>query len=571
MIIHHARWRHLLFLAFAALLSFAVAAKNAPEYPRSAAVASANAQATDAGLKILADGGNAFDAAIAVSASLGLVEPESSGLGGGGFMLLYVAAQDRYVFIDAREVAPAAATRDMYLDVHGKAQRDRSVNGALAAAIPGMPAGLEHLAVHYGSMPMSRSLQPVIRQARGGWRFSRKNSAMLNARKEAIAQNPEAAHMFMPGGKLAEEGDVLRNPDYANTLNLLAKRGAAGLYEGNFARRWVAGVRAAGGIWTEKDLQSYRVVEREPIRFKFADHEIITVPPPSSGGITIAQVLKILDGTDYWRVDEASRAHLLIEAFRRAYRDRAEYLGDPDFVDVPLNMLMSDEYAAGLRAGIHPQLATPSRLLPGIITPERESTSHFSIIDAQGNMIAVTQTVNLPYGNAVMIKGTGFMLNNEMDDFSVSPGVPNAFGLVSAAANAIEPGKRPLSSMSPSFVIGPERTAIIGTPGGSRIPSMVLQGVLSFVQDDNAAQIVAKPRIHHQYLPDAVSLEVSALSEQARVDLRERGHEVAVAASTWGNMQLVIWNRKTGDVEAASDPRWEGVGKGSSATEAIFR
>ena len=545
---------------------------KSPATPAEAGIASANTYATDAGMEVLAKGGNAFDAAIAVSATLGLVEPESSGLGGGGFMLLRVAGENRDVFIDARERAPLAATRDMFLDAEGKANRDLSVNGALAAGIPGLPAGLDHLAKKYGRLPLSQSLAPAIRLAREGWRFGPKNSAFLGYRRDVIARSPAASKLFLREGKVPEEGTLMRNEDYARTLERLAAQGADGFYRGDFARRLVRGVRDAGGIWTERDLAQYAVVEREPLRIRHRGFDIITAPPPSSGGVALATMLKVLEGYDYPRLGKTERSHLYIEAMRRAYRDRALYLGDPDFVQAPVDMLVSDAYAAGLRASIHPARATPSDLLPGVdAQPLRPDTSHFSVIDTQGNLVAVTQTVNLPYGNALVVPGTGFLLNNEMDDFSVKPGVPNAFGLVGDDANAIAPGKRPLSSMTPSFLVGPERTAVIGTPGGSRIITMVLLGLVELMQGEGAQATAAAPRFHHQYLPDVVLAEADAFAPAEIAALEAMGHDVQTAERTWGNMQVVLWNHQNGEVEAGTDPRWKGVGKGSSTEASVYR
>lgn len=559
--------------SLALLLLALVLPALAQDRPPRAAIASSNAAATDAGMEILAAGGNAFDAAVAVSAMLGLVEPESSGLGGGGFFLLHLAAENRQVFIDARERAPLAATRDMFLDASGEPVRDRSVNGALAAAIPGTPAGLEHLAIRYGRLPLARSLAPAIRLAREGWTFGAKNSAMLGWRREVLAGNAAAAALFLPEGSPAQVGDILRNPDYADTLERMAKGGAAAFYQGELAQRLVDAVRAGGGIWTLEDLAAYRVLEREPLVVEHRGQRIVTVPPPSSGGVALATILNILAGYDYASMPRVERIHLLAEAMRRAYRDRTLYLGDPDFVDVPLARLTSADYAAGLRAGIHPRRATPSELLPGVgAFVERPSTTHFSIIDAEGNLAAVTQTVNLPYGNGFVAPGTGFLLNNEMDDFSVKPGVPNAFGLIGEDANAIAPGKRPLSSMTPSFLIGPERTAVIGTPGGSRIITMVLLGLLDLVDGGSAGHAVALPRLHHQYLPDVLSAEPEALSAAEIEALQAMGHTVSAGERTWGNMQVVVWDRLNQRIEAGTDPRWKGVGKASTEDDgAIYR
>jgi len=540
--------------------------------PPGAAVASANRLATDAGLEILAAGGNAFDAAVAVSSTLGLVEPESSGLGGGAFMLLRLGKEGRDVFIDAREKAPLAATRDMYLDEKGEPRRGETVLGARAAAIPGLPAGLVHLAGRYGRLPLARSFAPAIRLAEKGWPFGLKNSTMMGFRKDALAKNPVAAKLWLVDGKPPAMGTRMRNPDYAKTLRLIAAHGADGYYRGEFAERLVEGVRAGGGIWTLADLEQYRVVEREPLRFRYRDWEVVTAPPPSSGGAALMEMFSVLGGYDLAPMDRVARVHLQAEIMRRAYRDRAIYLGDPDFVKVPLALFASADYAAGLRASISLEKATPSALLPGVTkAPERPETTHFSIIDREGNLAAVTQTVNLPYGNCYSVAGTGFLLNDQMDDFSVKPGVPNAFGLVGEDANAIAPGKRPLSSMSPTFLFGKSRTALLGTPGGSRIISQVFVGLLSLMDGRAAQETVDMPRFHHQYLPDQISAEQGAFTAEEIAALQARGHAVAPSDNTWGNMNIVMWDKDLGKVTAASDPRWKGVGKGDTAGGEVFR
>lgn len=550
-----------------ALLVLPAAAQvAAPALPREAVVASANPQATQAGLEVLRAGGNAFDAAVAVSAALGLVEPESSGLGGGGFFLLHLAGTDRDVFVDAREAAPAAATRDMFLDASGEPVRNLSVNGALAAAIPGLPAALEHVSKQYGRLPLAKALAPAARMARKGWRFEAKNAAMLDYRDEILAKDPGAAALFLPGGRMPAAGTKLRNPDYARTLEMLGRDGAAAFYQGGFAKRLVDGVRAAGGIWTIEDLASYRVVEREPIRFQYGGYHIVTAPPPSAGGAMLAEIFNVLSGYELAQLDRIDRTHLLVESMRRAYRDRAIYFGDPDFVKVPLDLLLNPSYAAGLRASINPRRATPSDFLPGVgAAPQRPQTTHFSIIDREGNLAAVTQTVNLPFGNGLVVPGTGFLLNNEMDDFSAKPGVPNAFGLVGEDANAIAPGKRPLSSMTPSILRGNDRVAVLGTPGGSRITSMVLLALVALMDGATAQEAVALPRFHHQYLPDEISAEAKAFDASEVAALQQRGHTVTVATRTWGNMYIASWDLRSGVVATGADPRWEGEGRGASS------
>lgn len=531
--------------------------------PKQAAVASANAYATDAGLEILAAGGNAFDAAVAVSATLGLVEPESSGLGGGGFFLLR-SHDGHAVFVDARERAPAAASRDMYLDADGQVDRSKAIDGPLSAAIPGLPAGLAHVAAQYGRLPLMVSLQPAIRLAREGWQFGSKNRTMLDFKAGSMANNPAAAALFLPEGKTPKIGSRMRNPDYARVLERLAKEGMDGFYRGAFAKQLVEGVRNGGGIWTMADLADYAVVEREPLRLRHRQFEIITAPPPSSGGVALAQIFNILAGYEYLSLERGTRIHLQVEAMRRAYRDRAIYLGDPDHVAIPLQTLMHPAYAAGLRASINLERAMPSRLLPSVGQyAERAGTSHFSIIDREGNVAAVTQTVNLPYGSGFMVAGTGFLLNNEMDDFSLKAGEPNAYGLIGEDANAIAPGRRPLSSMTPSILMGNDHIAALGTPGGSRIISTVLLGLLALMDGANVQAVADLPRYHHQYLPDELSAESKAFDADTLAALEAKGHTVKVRDRSWGNMQLVIWNQVTGAVQAGSDSRWQGVSKGA--------
>lgn len=526
-----------------------------------AGIASAHWLATAAGHRILDEGGNAFDAGVAMAATLAVVEPESSGLGGGAFFLLHVAKDDRDVFVDAREKAPAAATRDMYLDAQGNPRRELSVNGPLASAIPGQPAGLVHLAQTYGRLPLRQSLQPAIELAKAGFPWSAKNATMIGFRAEVLAKSPAAAAQFLPGGKPPREGDTVKLPDLARTLESIARDGREGFYGGQVAKRVVDGMRAAGGIWTLDDLKAYQVVEREPLTGTYGEWRIVTAPPPSSGGVALLMMFNQLSGFPLASYDHVQRLHLLTEVMRRAYRDRAIYLGDPDFTDTPVAQLIHPFYAAGLRASIRLDRATPSAALPGIeAAPAGTDTSHFSIIDGEGNLLAATLSVNLPFGAAFVAPGTGFVLNNEMDDFSVKPGVPNAYGLVGEDANAIEPGKRPLSSMTPSFAFGKERTVVIGTPGGSRIISMVLQGLLEIIEGRDAKAAVSLPRVHHQYLPDVLSAEADALSEAEIKELGERGFTVSPGERAWGNMHVVV-RHADGRLEAASDPRWQKVGR----------
>ncbi|TVQ30556.1 MAG: gamma-glutamyltransferase, partial [Wenzhouxiangella sp.] len=526
------------------VLSLVPFGKLKAEGPGYHAVASAHELATEVGMQIMDAGGNAFDAAVAVSAALAVVEPASSGIGGGGFWLLHRAEDDLSVMLDGRETAPASAHADMYLDDEGGVDRDLTINGALAAGIPGAPAAWVYLAEHYGSMPLTELLAPAIRLAEDGFEVDQKYQALLNFRAHIMLRWPETAAIFMPGEDIPELGTIILQPDLARTLRALAANGFDGFYRGEVAQLLVEGVQAEGGIWTLDDLAAYRVIEREPIRTRYRGYELITASPPSSGGIAIAQILNIIEPYDLGELSRAERVHLLAEAKRRAYRDRALYLGDPDFVDIPTDMLLSPHYAAGLRAAIRLDRATPSAALaadPSLI-PESDNTTHFSLLDGDGNLVSATLTVNLPYGAAYAPPGTGVLLNNEMDDFAAAPGEPNAYGLIGFSANAIEPGKRMLSSMSPTIVKSPERVAVIGTPGGSRIITMVLLGILDFIDGNGPESWVSMPRFHHQYLPDEILLERGTLTDEEIERLQAFGHEVNVRARPWGNMHGVMWD-----------------------------
>jgi gamma-glutamyltranspeptidase / glutathione hydrolase len=527
------------------------------------AIASAYPLASQAGQEILAAGGNAFDAAVAVAAALAVVEPTSSGLGGGGFFLLHRQSDGFETMVDAREKAPGAASRDMYLDKAGSEIPNASTNGPISSAIPGEPAALEYVARKYGKLPLKQSLQPAIRLAREGFPLYARLQNAIKVKRDILARSTDAARAFLtPDGNVPEMGAIIKQPELANTLDAIASQGAKGFYEGRVAADLLSGVRAGGGIWTLEDLKAYRVVERKPLVGDYHGARIVTAPPPSSGGIAILDSLNILAGYDLHSFDSATRKHLIIEAMQRAYRDRAIYLGDPDFIKVmPLTQLMSVDYAAGQRTSIRADKAMPSDLLPGIESePKGMNTTHFSVLDSAGNRAAVTITVNLFFGNGEMPAGTGVLLNNEMDDFSTKAGRPNVFGLIGNTANSIAPNKRPLSSMSPTFVETPKGMMVIGSPGGSTIISQVLLGILNYADGMNAADIVKYPHYHHQYLPDEVSYEPGALNDGEIARLQAMGHKLKPSGRPWGNMQVVTWDFATGKVEAASDPRGEGEG-----------
>ncbi|MGI9311348.1 MAG: gamma-glutamyltransferase [bacterium] len=529
-----------------------------------AGVASADPLATAAGIEILRSGGNAFDAAVAVSAALAVVEPASSGLGGGGFWLLHDARSGEDWMLDGRERAPLAASRDMYLGADGEVVPRLSVDGALAAGIPGEPAALAWLAEHHGALPLSASLRPAIELAQRGFAVGARYRRLAKFRRDALAASPSASSVFLADGEVPELGAIIVQHDLAATLRALAQRGHDGFYHGEVARKLVDGVRAAGGIWTLDDLRAYRVKARAPVVANYRGMKITSAALPSSGGVVMAQALNILSGYALDEMVAADFTHLAVEAMRRAYRDRAQYLGDADFVEVPSARLLHPQYAAGQRQSIRLDRATPSESLAptndgDLVRGEGADTTHFSVIDAAGNRVAATLSINYPFGSGLMPPGTGVLLNDEMDDFSAKPGAPNVYGLVGAEANAIEGGKRMLSSMSPTFLEHDGRIGALGTPGGSRIISMVLLGALAFHRGADADAIVSRPRFHHQYLPDAIQYEPDALSAQTIAALRQRGHRLDPKERTWGNMHAVILDTANGEVTAASDPRGDGA------------
>ncbi len=548
--------------AFALLVcvSIWILPAGAQSAPAKSAVATAHPLATRAGEEILAAGGNAFDAAVAISAALAVVEPYASGLGGGGFWLLHEADSGRQIVIDGREVAPAAATRDMYLDAQGNPRPGVTMDGPLAAGIPGEPAALVHLAKRYGRLPLSTSLAPAIRYADQGIEISRGIGMGLKFRAEAARKSSAFAALYLPGGEPRQAGATVRFRDLARTLRRLAADGHDGFYRGDVARRLVAGVQAAGGIWTCDDLAAYKVIEREPIRVQYRGATLVMVPPPSSGGVVLGDTLNILRAYDLASLQSVERKHLTIEALRRAYRDRAMYLGDPAFVSMPIERLLSPYYADGQRTSIRLDRATPSDNLPGVApdTGGGTNTTHFSVLDKAGNRVAGTLSINTWFGAAFIPPGTGVILNNEMDDFSIKTGTPNGFELLGTEANAIVPGKRMLSSMSPTFIESPRGVAILGTPGGSRIISMVLLSTLAWMDGADAKQMVSLKRYHHQYYPDVVVYEEGAFTADEKAGLEARGHKLELSQRSFGNMQVVTWDRETGRVDAASDPRGGG-------------
>lgn len=524
------------------------------------AIASAHSLATDAGFEVIHKGGNVFDAAVAVSAALAVVEPASSGLGGGGYWLLHRQSDNFETLIDGREKAPLAAHKDIFLDENGKIVPQLSLDGPLAAAIPGLPAALVHLSETYGRLPLSASLAPAVRYAQSGFAVGGKHLKLLKFRVDVLKKYPQTAAVFLPEGKPPALYSILRQPDLAHTLTRLAESGHDGFYRGDIAGKLVDSVNKAGGIWTRKDLEDYQIVERKPLIGNYHGIKITTAGPSSSGGIVLLEALNILSAYDLEHSDDVTRTHLIAEALRRAYHDRALYLGDSDFIDVPVARLLDENYAAGLRASLRPDKALPSDYLSGEIPgqPEGDNTTHFSIIDGQGNRVAATLSINFPFGSGFVADGTGVLLNDEMDDFSSQAGALNAYGLVGGIANNIAPGKRMLSSMTPTFLEDAKRIGVLGTPGGSRIPSMVLLSVLDFAGGNGPDSWVRIRRFHHQFIPDVLEYEPDALNSSQHQKLAALGHRLKAARFRYGDMQAVQWDKRTQTLTAASDRRGEG-------------
>ena len=520
-------------------------------------IASAHPIATQAGLKILEQGGNAFDAAVAVSAALSVVEPYSSGIGGGGFFLLFRSSDNFTTFIDAREVAPGMSEPDMYLDSDRNFIPRSSLVGPLASGIPGLPAALAHVAENYGNLPLKQSLQPAIKLAEEGFPvYSRLNTA-LNVASRSSNLSPKFKEIFLPNSGLPEIGELIKQPELANTLKIIANKGHDGFYKSDFTEKIVKETNTDGSIWSVKDFLEYEVIERQPIKISFENAEVTLAPPPSSGGTTIATILNILSQYNYQEMADSELTHLITESMRRAYQDRAYYLGDPDFADVPVKMLTHPDHAIEHSTSIDLNRATPIHLNDDRILVSQDKgteTTHFSIVDLEGNRVATTQTINTWFGSGYMSPSGGCILNNEMDDFSAKPFTPNRYGLVHGEANSILPKKRMLSSMTPSFIESDRGIAILGTPGGSKIITMVLLSILNWINGGTADDMTSVKRFHHQYLPDVIQHEKDAFSNSDIDKLKSIGHTLKEVRD-YGNMQVITIDKDTGKVETSSDPR----------------
>jgi len=524
------------------------------------AIASANPLATAAGFEILAKGGNVFDAAVAVSAALTVVEPSGASLGGGGYWLLHRSSDGFETMIDAREKAPLAAHKDMFLDKAGKLDPKKPLDGALAAAIPGLPAGLVHLSEKYGRLSLQETLAPAIQLAKNGYAIGEIHRKLLKFRAELLKQDPKTAGIFLVSGEIPEPYSILKQPDLANTLQKIATSGRDGFYDGEVAEALVTAVKNAGGIWSQKDLDAYQIIEREPVRGEYHGIKITSAGPSSAGGITLIEALNVLSAYPLQSLDSATRKHLVTAALQRAYHDRVLHLGDPEFIDVPVQRLISQDYAAGLRSSIRLDKALPSSFLAGDVSEQSVGThtTHFSIIDELGNRVASTLSINFPFGAGLVAGDTGVLLNDQMDDFASLAGAANGYGLVGGIANTIAPGKRMLSNMTPTFVEDGQRVAVLGTPGGSRIMSMVLLAVLDFAEGRGPESWVNLPRYHHQFMPDVLEYEDGAISPDEIAKLSAIGYKLKQARYRYGDMQGVQLQKNTHVLTAVSDRRGEG-------------
>jgi gamma-glutamyltranspeptidase/glutathione hydrolase len=549
------------------------AAPLRPAHAQHAMVASVHELASRAGVEMMQARGNAVDAAAATGFALAVVHPQAGNLGGGGFLLLR-KANGEVRFIDFREKAPAAATQDMYLDAQGNVIENASLIGYKAIGVPGSVAGLVYAEKKYGKLSLDKVMAPAIRLARDGFPLAWSDAEDL--RDEDLAKFPASKRVFQRDGKYYLPGEILKQPDLARTLERIAKN-PDDFYHGTMARELAAAMAKGGGLITADDLAQYEVKEREPIRGTYRGYDIISAPPPSSGGIALVEILNILEGFDLAKLGNrsAQSVHLTVEAFRRAFYDRAEFLGDPDFAKIPVPQLIDKRYAEAWRESIDPNHASKDLKRPSVFNElervagsrpatirEPKNTTHYSVVDPEGNAVAVTTTLNDSFGSRVTAEGLGFLLNNEMDDFAVKQGVPNAYGLIQGPANSIGPGKRPLSAMTPTIVLKDGKLfLVLGSPGGPTIITSVaniLMGVVDFGLDIQEA--VNAPRFHHQWLPDAIDVE-DRLSPDTMNLLRSKGHTLK-AAHFWGDGECIMVDPKTGERLGASDGRNNGKAVG---------
>ncbi|MGP1720249.1 gamma-glutamyltransferase [Shewanella frigidimarina] len=540
---------------------FSEMATAQPIYAKHGMVSSQEALASQIGVEILKQGGNAVDAAVAVAYALAVTLPRAGNIGGGGFMLVHLAEQNKTIAIDYRETAPAKAHKDIFLDEQGNAVDKLSREHGLAVGVPGTVMGMELALKQYGTMKMAQVIKPAIKLAKDGILVTSDLSNSLAGLKSRITQWPSSAEIFYHAdGSNYQVNELLKQPELAQSLSLIAQKGSKGFYQGETAKKIVSAVQNAGGIMSLTDLANYKVIEREPVRGNYRGYEVVSMPPPSSGGIHIIEMLNVLEQfpIDKLGHNTANTLHLMAETMKYAYADRSEYLGDPDFVNVPVKQLTSKKYAKEIASKIAINKTTPSsEIRPGNLAPyESDQTTHFSVIDKWGNAVANTYTLNFSYGSGLVAKGTGILLNNEMDDFSAKPGTPNGYGLIGGDANAVEGNKRPLSSMSPTMVMKDGKPFIVtGSPGGSRIINITLQMIMNVIDHNlNIAEATAAARMHHQWLPDFIWVE-HTLNRDTISLLEAKGHKVKVQESI-GSTQSIMMTEQ--GLFGASDPRRAG-------------
>ncbi len=533
-----------------------------PVIAKNGMVASQEELATEAGLEVLKEGGNAIDAAVTIGFTLAVTLPRAGNLGGGGFMLIHLAEAKETIAIDYREKAPLAATRDMFLDQNGEVDVEKSRFSHLAVGVPGTVAGMAMVLEKYGTISLARALQPAIELAENGFPVDEDLRNTLILAKDRMQASPASMEIFYQEGDVYEVGEILVQKDLAKSLKLIARDGAEAFYQGAIASAIVADMEANGGLITKEDLANYQPVIRQPIRGNYRGYEIYSMPPPSSGGVHLVQMLNILEKFPirFLGHNTAKTIHLMAETMKLAYADRFKFLGDSDFVPVPINRLISQSYADVLRAKINPNRATPSRkILPGGANQLIESTetTHYSVIDRYGNAVANTYTLNFSYGTGLTVPGTGILLNNEMDDFTAKLGVPNAYGLIGGKFNAIEPEKRMLSSMTPTIVMREGKPFLVtGSPGGSRIITTTLQVIMNIIDHQmNIAEATNAVRVHHQWLPDKLRVEKGLNGDTINL-LTRRGYQVVVGNAIGSTQSVMSFD---GLLYGASDPRRPGA------------
>ncbi|MFB2647584.1 gamma-glutamyltransferase [Shewanella mangrovisoli] len=540
---------------------FSQMATAQPVWAKHGMVASQETLASRTGIEILKQGGNAVDAAVAVAFSLAVTLPRAGNIGGGGFMLVHLAKENKTIAIDYREMAPSKAKKDIFLDENGDAVTKLSREHGLAVGVPGTVMGMSLALEKYGTMTMAQVTAPAIKMAQEGISVTPDLAVSLAGLKRRMSQWPSTAAIFYKAdGSDYQVDDILKQPELAHSLQLIAEKGTKGFYEGETAEKLVKAVQDAGGIMTLADLQHYKAVEREPVRGQYRGYEVVSMPPPSSGGVHIIEMLNVLQQfpIDKFGHNTAQTIHVMAETMKHAYADRSEYLGDPDFYKVPVKQLTNKDYAQKIASQIALNKTTPStEIKPGNLAPyESDQTTHFSVVDKWGNAVSNTYTLNFSYGSGLVAKGTGILLNNEMDDFSAKPGTPNGYGLVGGDANAVEGNKRPLSSMSPTIVMKDGKPFLVtGSPGGSRIITTTLQIIMNVIDHGlNIAEASNAARVHHQWLPDELRVETS-LNRDTISLLEAKGHKVKVQSAMGSTQSIMVTEQ---GIFGATDPRHSG-------------